>query len=292
MRRGGFGAALLVLALSSIAGCTLTTHSGSSALGFFVSSQQPSGVRSLANTLGVQVQGISAYTDGTSWSSIGSYQPPATTLRLYLGVSMSPDNGAPSQTPAHLAVYQRLAQSLVNGGQPYAIIRIGWEWNTTFFSWGEQNTTPAQYVTAFDDIVSTMRSVPGQQFRFDWCAGSGNTPTNGSYADSYPGDQYVDYIGTDQYDNPVTSWNDNLTMVGGLAYTVSFAVAHGKVVSIPEWGLNGTDDPTFVDLMHSFIADPANQVGYSSYFSDNAGVDSDITQFPNAEAAFTRDFAG
>ncbi len=289
MRRGAVAVAVVGLALSTLGGCTLP-HVGSTALGFFVPSQSVSDVDALASHLGVQVEGISGYTSQSSWAAIGSYQPPSTSLRLYLSVSMSPSNSSPAQTPANLGVYQTLAQSLVNAGQPYAILRIGWEWSTTYFSWGVQNTTPAQYVTAFDDIVTTMRSVPGQHFLFDWCAAADEVPTNGSYAASYPGDQYVDYIGTDQYDNPGSSWAATLNTVGGLAYTVNFAKAHGKFVSIPEWGLNGTDDPGFINSMHAFIADPGNDVGYSSYFSDDATVDSDITQFPSSEAAFTQDF--
>ena len=221
----------------------------------------PSDVDALANHLGVPVEGISGYTSQSSWGAIGSYQPPATGLRLYLGVAMSPSNSSPAQTPANLGVYQQLAQNLVNGGQPYAIVRIGWEWSTTYFSWGVQNTTPAQYVTAFDDIVTTMRSVPGQHFFFDWCAAADTTPTNGSYAASYPGDQFVDYIGTDQYDNPGYSWTATLDTVGGLAYTVNFAKAHGKFASVPEWGLNGSDDAAFVNDMYGFITNPNNDVG-------------------------------
>ncbi|HTT86071.1 MAG TPA: hypothetical protein VMF60_01780, partial [Acidimicrobiales bacterium] len=79
---------------------------------------------------------------------------------------------------------------------------------------------------------------------------------------------------------------------GGLAYTVSFAKAHGKFVSIPEWGLDGYDDPTFISDMHSFIADPANDVGYASYFSYAGTIDSDIRQFPNSASIFTTDFGG
>ena len=291
MRRVAVGAALLVLTLSALAGCSVTPV-GPTALGFFVSSQSPGDVLALANSLGVQVQGLSAYTDGTSWSSIGSYQPPQTSLRLYLGVSMSPDDGTPAQTPSHLGEYQTLATNLVNGGQAYAIVRIGWEWNTTRFSWGEQNTTPAQYVTAFDDIVTTMRAVAGEHFLFDWCAAADTAPTNGSYDASYPGDAYVDYVGTDDYDGPVTSWTQGLNEVAGLASTASFAQAHGKEMSIPEWGLDGTDDPAFINNMHSFIADAANHVVYTSYFSYAGVVDSDITQFPDSETAFRTDFGG
>jgi hypothetical protein len=289
MRRGGTGVALVVLTLSLLAGCSLH-RVGSSALGFFVSSQQPSDVNALASRLGVSVQGISGYTSSDSWGSIGSYQPPDTTLRLYLGVSMNPNGSSPAQTPAHLDVFEELGRSLVAAGQQYAILRVGWEWSTTLVPWGVQSTTPAQYVTAFDDIVTAMRSVSGQHFLFDWCAVEGATPTNGPYAASYPGDQYVDYIGTDVYDNPTVSWTDGLNTVGGLSSTVAFAAQHGKYVSIPEWGLDGYDDPAFVNDMHGFIVNPANNVAYSSYFDDDAAVDSAITQFPNSAAAFTADF--
>src|ERR1700722_14993405 len=119
MRRGGIGAAV-VLALSMVAGCSLP-HVPSNALGLFVGSQSPGDVDALAGRLGVAVQGISGYTSQSSWAAIGTYQPPSTSLRLYLGVSMSPTNGSPAQTPANLGVYQELAQNLVNGGQSYAI---------------------------------------------------------------------------------------------------------------------------------------------------------------------------
>jgi len=279
---------VLVLALSLTA-CNLRAHPAS-ALGFFVPSQSPASVAALADQLGVEVEGTSGYTDGTSWASIGDYEPPSTQLRLYLGLSMSPDDSSPAQTPDHLGVFEQVAQNLVADGQEYAIIRVGWEWSTDFYSWGVQNTSPAQYVTAFDDIVTAMRSVPGEHFLFDWCAAAGAAPTNGSYAASYPGDQYVDYVGTDVYDGSDTTWSNDLNSVGGLAYTVDFAQAHGKLVSIPEWGLNGSDDPTFINLVYGFIADPANHVAYSSYFSDDIAVDSDLTQFPQSEAAFTADF--
>jgi hypothetical protein len=289
MRRGAIGVAAVLLALSTMAGCSLP-RVPSNALGLFVSSQSPTGVDTLASRLGVTVQGMSGYTSQSSWSAIGAYKPPSTSLRLYLGVSMSPSNSSPAQTPANLGVYTQLAQSLVNAGQAYAILRIGWEWNTTYFSWGVQNTTPAQYVTAYDDIVTTMRSVAGQHFLFDWCAAADITPTNGSYSASYPGNQYVDYIGTDQYDNAGQSWDGTLNGVGGLQYTLNFAQTNGKFVSVPEWGLNGVDDPAFINDMYGFITNPSNDVGYSSYFSYDGSINSDITQFPQSEAAFTKDF--
>src|SRR5579862_1301812 len=52
--------------------------SGSPQLGLFVLSQSPDRVLSLAHRLGVTVQGISGYTTGTTWATIGQYRPPRT----------------------------------------------------------------------------------------------------------------------------------------------------------------------------------------------------------------------
>ena len=289
--RGRWIIGLIVLGTTAAA-CTALQPPVPTNLGLFDSSQNPHDISALAKKLGVKVTGMSGYTDGTSWMSIGSYMPPVTALRLYLSVSMSPNNGNPSQTPRHLDVYRQLATTLVEARHSNAILRIGWEWSTNFFSWGTQNTTPAHYVTAFDDIVTAMRSVPGQHFLFDWCAAAGSAPSNGTYTASYPGDTYVDYVGTDVYDHPGTNWARELTQVGGLSYTAAFARAHRKSMSIPEWGLDGTDDPRFIDLVHAFVANPANNVRYTSYFSYPGSIDSDITQFPKAEAEFRKDFGG
>jgi hypothetical protein len=52
-----------------------------------------------------------------------------------------------------------------------------------------------------------------------------------------------------------------------------FAIAHGKPLAIPEWGVwihthghAGGDDPYFIQKMHDFIVDPANKVVLHSYF--------------------------
>jgi len=52
------------------------------------------------------------------------------------------------------------------------------------------------------------------------------------------------------------------------------------------------DDPKFIDLVHAFVANPAHNVRCTSYFSYPGSIDSDITQFPKAEAEFMKDFGG
>ena len=132
----------LIVLGTTAAACTAPQPPVPTTLGLFVSSQKPQDIKALAKKLGVKVAGMSGYTDGTSWTSIGSYMPPETALRLYLSVGMSPTNGNPSQTPAHLDVYRQLATTLVEARQSNAILRIGWEWSTNSFSWGTQTRHP------------------------------------------------------------------------------------------------------------------------------------------------------
>ena len=63
----------------------------------------------------------------------------------------------------------------------------------------------------------------------------------------------------------------------------------GKPISLDEWGLDGRDDPSFISTIAGFIDDPANDVTLQSYFNYGANA---ITQYPESEAQYVRDFAG
>ena len=283
MRRGAIGAALVALALSTVAGCTLPVAS-SNALGFFVSSQSPGDVdcpRQPPRRAGAR--GSRATRVRRRGAPSAPTSRPPTSLRLYLGVAMSPSNSSPAQTPANLGVYQQLAQNLVNGGPVLRHRARSGGSGPRPTSRGGCRTPPPRSTSP----PSTTSSRPCAASRDSTSSSTGarpptSTPTNGSYAASYPGDQYVDYIGTDQYDNPGSSWTATLDTVGGLSYTVNFAKAHGKFVSVPNGASTAADDPAFVNDMYGFITNPTNDVGYSSYFSYDGAVDSDITQFPNS----------
>ena len=71
---------------------------------------------------------------------------------------------------------------------------------------------------------------------------------------------------------------------------VAFAQSQGLPVAIPEWGLNGSDDPSFINGMAGLINNPANDIAVEAYFSYAGSTDSDITQFPASEAAYRADF--
>jgi hypothetical protein len=164
---------------------------------------------------------------------------------------------------------------LVKDGLSNTIIDLGREMNGTWYEWSEHRAPPSEpdaYILAWRQIVTTMRSVPGQHFKFLWTV----YMTNTSVAECWPGSAYVDYIGTDVFDwyggsndtyphtasgalNHEEKWQQILTAEpGGLKWMAAFSHATGKPIIIPEWGLDfhtfgGQDDPLFITNMMAWM---------------------------------------
>jgi Glycosyl hydrolase family 26 len=171
--------------------------------------------------------------------------------------------------------YYYLGKTLVKDGLGSTIIDLGREMNGSWYEWSERRAPPSKadaYILAWRQIVTTMRSVPGQHFKFLWTL----YPTGTSVADSWPGGAYVDYVGTDIFDwyggpkgtYPHTAsgaldheekWQQILTTEpGGLNWMAAFSRAAGKPIIIPEWGLDfhtfgGQDNPSFITNMMAWM---------------------------------------
>ena len=168
-----------------------------------------------------------------------------------------------------------LGELLVKDGLGNSIISLGREMNGKWYEWSQHrapSSKPDAYILAWRQIVTTMRSVPGQHFKFVWTV----YPTGTSVAESWPGSAYVDYIGTDIFDwyggphgtYPHTAsgaldhdarWQQMLTtQPGGLNWIAAFSHATGKPIIIPEWALDfhtfgGQDDPTFITRIMAWM---------------------------------------
>jgi hypothetical protein len=168
-----------------------------------------------------------------------------------------------------------LGQLLVQDGLSHTIIDLGREMNGTWYEWSEHRAPPSEpdaYIRAWRQIVTAMRSVPGQHFKFLWNV----FMDSAAVADAWPGSKYVDYIGSDIFDwyggpkntYPHTAsgaldhenkWQQILTSKpGGLNWIAAFSKATGKPVIIPEWGLDfhtfgGQDDPRFITNMMAWM---------------------------------------
>ena len=175
----------------------------------------------------------------------------------------------------HNSKFHDLGELLVKDGLSNTIIALGREMNGAWYEWSERrapSSQPDAYIRAWRQIVTTMRSVPGQHFKFLWTL----YPTKTAVADSWPGGAYVDYIGTDIFDwyggakgtYPHTAsgaldheekWQQILTAEpGGLNWMAAFSRATGKPIIVPEWGLDfhtfgGQDDVLFITNMMAWM---------------------------------------
>ncbi|WP_217169872.1 glycoside hydrolase family 26 protein [Streptomyces sp. AC512_CC834] len=131
--------------------------------------------------------------------------------------------------------FRALAERLVALKVPDTVLVLGWEMNGTTYT-HRCGPDPEAWKTYWNRIVTTMRAVPGQKFRFDF------TPSRGRdavpWTQCYPGDATVDIIGMDSYDQPRgMTFDEQVKEPYGLQAHVDFAKAHGKPISYPEWGL-------------------------------------------------------
>ena len=163
--------------------------------------------------------------------------------------------------------YVTLAQTLVAEGLSNAYLRLGWEFDGSWMPWAA--TTPsaeASFAAYFRQIVTAMRSVAGEQFRFVWNPDAGAFTQSGySVAAAYPGNAYVDVIGLDAYDQswatpqtPANAWTT--TTLPTLTAAQQFASSNGKPLAFSEWGVtirsdgHGLgDDPYYINQMVAWM---------------------------------------
>lgn len=158
--------------------------------------------------------------------------------------------GALGQYDSH---YKALARRLVALGVPDTVVVLGWEMNGITYT-GRCGPDPTAWKAYWKSIVTTMRSVPGQRFTFDFAPNRGTDAI--AWTRCYPGDDVVDILGMDSYDQPPgRTFAQQVTEPYGLRKHVEFAAAHGKPISYPEWGLfrNG-DNPSYMASMLRWIS--------------------------------------
>ena len=221
--------------------------------------------------------------------------------------------------------YLTQAEALVAAGFGNGWCRLGWEFDSPWSAWAvSTDAQAALYAQAYQQMVETFRSVPGQAFKFVFSMSLFNWQPPFDITQAYPGDSYVDDMGADLY-NQWTSkaifggtgvpqnvctvaqsnevWQSYLTLEPpdgyGLNWLVAFAAEHGKGICIPEWanviqtGGGGLgDDPTFVTNMAAWLK--ANNA-WSCYYEDDEAGSGDLYaltdgSFPHSLAAFTEAF--
>ena len=300
--------------------------------GAFVGAGSQGGRSALATYeawLGRPVDYVLDYADQTSWSQMTTYND--VTLAPWVGVNRQLVYAVPltvaGTTLAQVAAgsndaaFTAIGNALVKFGFPDAVVRIGWEQNLDTYAWNVKANGAPNFAAAWRRVVGLLRACPGAKFKFHFNPSNGIQ--SGSPSASYPGDDVVDYIGGDVYNqawHPETlgdvrlrwqreiygadseTWiNDSIPC--GMLWTASFAKKHNKPVWFGEWGTGkrpndnngGGDDPHFIAQMFAFFNNPNNRVFGHNYFefSDPTFMDTRLMsgQYPLASAVFLRALA-
>jgi hypothetical protein len=293
----------------------------------------------LNSGLGGNVKYAMEFQGGNSWSAITNSTWPypswkGTGYSMIWGMPMLPATYSPSSSPSDTSGscygltqeadgvfnsdWTKVAQAMVANGFGSSIVRPGWEFNLSSFPW-YAGGCPTAYVGAFQQIVTTMRAVAGANFAFEWNPNIGNQGV-GNLSSFYPGNAYVNYIGSDVYDESGSTYPGAQaefttleTEPYGLNWLSSFAAQEGKQIVLPEWGLGwgtcnagqpvtavngdetcGGDDPTFINDMSSWIKSnnvfEANFWDYGS--SSMAGCPNACTPIGSGDSDTNRIAAG
>ena len=265
--------------------------------------------------LGRKVDGVSDFVARDSWAdaqqetawALGCWKGKGYKLQLAVPMVTDDLDGptalASGATGGYNAQFTQLAKMLVSNGFGDAYIRIGWEFNGSWYKWAA-SSSPTKWKAYFRQIVGAMRAVSGANFKFVWNPNIGPQQTSPDLV--YPGDDVVDIVGLDAYNASwvsgytvaTTRWNDILNQTWGLAQTAAFAKAHAKPVALPEWGTGqrpdghgGGDDPLYITNMASWLTN--SSAAYASYW-DYAQSDYNAKlsdgQSPKAAAAYVKAF--
>ncbi len=296
---------------------TAQASSPADTLGIYPGPADTRGVSYFERRLGRSIGLAHNYIDGRTWSTItnvhwltSAWSKAGFHKRFVLTVPILPRKGASLASGArgkYNKHFRTLAQRLVQGGLGSAVLRLGPEMNGKWFPWRtDRRGDSARFISFWRQIVTTMNSVPGANFKYDWCVNAGSAYLSPGKqmkaASTYPGDAYVHYIGMDVFDqswapgrrDPAKRWNEYVNQHDGMAWHARFAAAHGKPMTFPEWGLvdrmdghGGGDNPYFIKQMHSWIQ--THNVAYHLYFEDhdpNADYGVFSGWFPNAANTF------
>lgn len=114
------------------------------------------------------------------------------------------------------------------------IFRPFHEMDGSWFWWGKTHCSPAQYKELFQFTVRHLRDELGvHNFLYCWSPGGDYTSAS-QYLEFYPGDEYVDVLGTDNYS--LNTSTTNLTISNKLKIVSDYAKQKNKIAAFTETG--------------------------------------------------------
>lgn len=134
-------------------------------------------------------------------------------------------------TTQHDAYITAFAEALAGWGNE-TYIRLNHEMNANWYGWAGDASC---YKDHWQKIVQLFRDAGADNVKWFWCTNGGDVPNTWNKQESYyPGDDYVDVVGFDQY-NAYTGWHPFGELIA-TPYARMRAIAPSKKVWIGETG--------------------------------------------------------
>jgi hypothetical protein len=232
--------------------------------------------------------GIAAvYPDRSSWDTMTMPGWPVDMFKdfpgkLLMSMPLYPEgvgNNQECASGAYDTHWKMFGQFMVGRDRGSAIIRLGWGWNDSEHPW-KADADVTDWVACFRRVVSAIRFT-APDIQIDWTFNPVGEPTiaDGDPYAAYPGDDYVDFVGLEEFDkypaaHDEAAWEKKCNGTSGLCHLAEFARSHGKKVGIGEWGVAtcggdpGGDNPFFVRKVFETFARYTDLMGYEAYFAD------------------------
>jgi hypothetical protein len=239
------------------------------------------------------INGMSAYTDigdgyFTGTAQQWSPKPEAITMTVQYG---TPGTNSINMAEAASGAYNSTwlswleadaAQAAANG-TPVTVVRIWQEINGDWKPWSVNETgatvdgtapgaawPAATIIAAWNNMAAQVHTAfPNALIEWNLNVGGGwsGAPGNGTGFDLYPGNQYVNIIGLDAYEES-TSWANTVSGPGvNLNNLVAFATANGKEVAISETATSN-DDGSYLTSMTNYFDALGKEAAYISYYDE------------------------
>lgn len=127
------------------------------------------------------------------------------------------------------------------------IFRPFHEHNGDWFWWGPSHCTEEDYINIFRFTVEYLRDVKGvHNFLYAFSPNGAFNGSEMSYLFRYPGDDFVDVLGYDSYDNEIQEgWMDEL--VKDAAMIVKLSEKKGKIPALTEIGPKSDDSGVLIE---------------------------------------------
>lgn len=178
-------------------------------------------------------------------------------------------------------------------GQPY-YLRFAHEMNGDWYPWGRgiSGNTPADYIAAWRHVHDIFREEGATNVRWVWSpnvADANSTP----FAQVYPGDNYVDWIGVVGY-----NWGASYSWSGWVSFAALFGPSYAQLaalsprpIMITEVGCSETGGDKAAWILQGLLNDlPLRfpRVRAVLWFNANQEADWAITTSPSALEAYKR----